>query len=59
MDILKNHYLELQLYNIEYILFFFFINIKKYYKLLLNTKINSYMKFVYSTFIYRYYISNI
>lgn len=59
MDVLKNHYLELLLYNVEYILFFFFINIKKYFRLLLNSKINSHMKFTYSTFIYRYYIYNI
>lgn len=58
-DVLKNHYLELLLYNIEYVCFFFFMNIKKYSKLLLNSKINSHMKFIYSTFIYRYYIYNI
>lgn len=59
MDVLKNHYLELLLYNVEYILFFFLINIKKYSKLLLNSQINSHMKFTYSIFIYRYYIYNI
>lgn len=59
MDILKSHYLELLLYNMEYILLFFFLNLNKYSKLLLNLKINPFMKFVYSTLIYRYYIYNI
>jgi hypothetical protein len=59
MDILKGHYWELLMYNIEFILLFFFLNIKKYSRLLLNLKINSYMKFIYSNFVYRYYIYNI
>lgn len=59
MDMLKGHYWELLMYNIEFILLFFFLNIKKYSRLLLNLKINSYMKFIYSNFVYRYYIYNI
>lgn len=59
MDVLKGHYLELLLYNIEYNFIFFLFNIKKYIKLLYNLKINPYMQFTYSTFIYRYYIYNL
>jgi hypothetical protein len=59
MDVLKSHYLELLWNNVEYILLFYFLNEKRYTKLLLNLKINPYMKFIYSTFIYRHYIYNL
>lgn len=59
MDILKGHYWELLLNNIEFILLLFNLNIKKYSQLLLSLKINPYKNFIYSNFIYRYYIYNI
>lgn len=57
--ILKNYYFSLLYQNMEYLLIFFFFNKQKYYNIYYNNKINFFKGFLYSNFIYRYYIYNI
>lgn len=59
LSILKNYYFMLLYYNIEYLFIYFFFNKKKYINLLHNYKFNFFKDFLYSNFIYRYYIFNI
>jgi hypothetical protein len=59
LSVLKNYYFSLLYNNIEYSLIFFYLNKKKYINLLYNYKINFLKDFLFSNFIYRYYIYNI
>ena len=57
--VLRNYYFSLLYPNLEYLLIFFFLNKQKYYNIIYNNKVNFFKGFLYSNFIYRYYIYNI
>ena len=52
----KNFYFELLAENTEYLLLLYFINNSSYLNLLCNFNFNYAKDFIYSTFIYRYYV---
>lgn len=55
----RSVYFDLLINNIEYILILFFINKSKFLDILKTKLHNRFIKFIYSNYIYRYYIYSI
>jgi hypothetical protein len=59
ITVLRNYYFTILYHNVEYLLLFFFLNKQNYINLTYNNRLNALKGFIYSNFVYRYYIYNI